>query len=183
MSEGYGVDPATLDRIAGGIRDVVTELDGLGITGSGDAGLGFGGVSLSGMQLGHSGLQSALDEFADNWGWGVRGLVNGANDMAVKLGLAAGTYHDQENYAQGIMKVAANDLAGDLRSSDAEVTGSTWSQLVDHNVDQLAHPDYSVASAEAAADHAGETWQERVDDTLNSQSLGALDAAEAVRGG
>jgi hypothetical protein len=118
---GFEVDPAMLQEAAKGINDTIAELKTLGIDEAAETGRGFGGLSLRGVQVGHQGLQQAFSEFCDRWSWGVRTLVNDGNEIAQRLGLSAGTYHDVEQYTVGVLKDAVNALAGDPHAANQQV--------------------------------------------------------------
>ncbi len=80
-----------MDDIAQGITLTLGELKELGMVGQAGAGRGFSDLSLSGLELGHNGLTSAVKSFCERWEWGVRSLVNEGNSFAQGVGLAAGT--------------------------------------------------------------------------------------------
>lgn len=52
------------------------------------------------LQVGDAGLCKAFSEFAERWEWGVRALVGEGNQVAEKLDLSAGYYHEMEEYGQ-----------------------------------------------------------------------------------
>ncbi|MGH3621467.1 MAG: hypothetical protein ACRDQ5_06710, partial [Sciscionella sp.] len=118
---GYGVSPQTLQETAQGINDAIGELKSLGIAESGEIGRGFSGLSLRGMQVGHQGLEKAFGDFCERWSWGVRTLVQDGNEIAARLHLSAGEYHDAEQYASGTFKDLTNDIAGDPHKSNEQV--------------------------------------------------------------
>ncbi|MFJ4329200.1 hypothetical protein ACIP3A_39660, partial [Streptomyces tricolor] len=103
MSGGGGKDLATegLGLIAKGLTDALGELKELGGFGTAGAGRGFGEIALSGLELGHEGLTGEFASFCERWEWGVRSLINEGNGFAMKTGLAAGTYYENDKYVEG----------------------------------------------------------------------------------
>jgi hypothetical protein len=151
---GYEVRPDALRQAAKGINDTISELKTLGIVEEAETGRGFGSLELTGMQVGHQGLQQAFSEFCDRWSWGVRTLVQDGSEIATRLGLAAGIYNDMEQYGVGVLKDAASDLGGDPHASDEQVENESWQRLAAANT-----PDDSAQSWQKAGDHMAATWQ------------------------
>ncbi|MDH6133293.1 hypothetical protein P3T37_002688 [Kitasatospora sp. MAA4] len=159
MADSYQVDPNALKNTAKGINDAVAELKTLGIDESAEVGRGFSSLSLTGMQVGNAGLQSALDDFCGRWGWGVRTLVHDGTEIADRLGLSAGRYYDQEQYASGVMKDVVNAAIGNPDLTQEQVEKQSWSQTWDNNpYTQVTNPDYSKASFDQAAADTRKTW-------------------------
>lgn len=153
MADGYHVDPQQLQEAASGINDTISELKTLGIAEAADQGRGFGGLALTGMQLGHQDITDALRAFTDRWGWGVRSMVQEGDKIAQLLGLSAGTYHDMEQYAVGTLKDAFNAVAGDPHAGEQQVENSSFGQILGAN-----KPDYSAASWDRTGQNAKNTW-------------------------
>jgi hypothetical protein len=72
VTAGFGLDPAALQETADGINATISELKTLGIDEGAELGRGFSGLSLTGMQVGHAGLQGRSISSA-NAGRGARG--------------------------------------------------------------------------------------------------------------
>ncbi|WP_329566433.1 hypothetical protein [Kitasatospora sp. NBC_01266] len=160
MADSYQVDPAALADIAKGINDAVAELKKLGIDEGAEVGRGFSAISLTGMQVGNPGLQSALDDFCERWSWGVRTLVHDGTEIADRLGLSAGRYHDQDQYVSGALKDAVNAAIGNPDLTDKQVEGQSWDQTWDDNpYTQVTGADYSKASLDKAAGDSAAAWQ------------------------
>lgn len=168
MADGYAVEPRALAQVARGINDTIAELDGMaGQAGAGDVGVGFSAVALTGLQVGHAGLQEGLARFAERWGWEVNRLVGQANEIAAKLDLSAEAYHDTEVYAGGVVKAVAADLLADPHATEP-AEGQSWSQLYQHGAGQLSHPDWSSDSLARAADHTGQAWSDVATDAAGT---------------
>jgi hypothetical protein len=154
MTDGYGLDAAALRATADGINEAIGELKELGWAEEASAGRGFSELALSGLEVGHPGVQEALDRFCERWEWGVRTLVQDGNEIAGRLGLAAGRYHEIEQYAVGLLKNLAVDVAGDPRASNEEVDKKSWAELTAD-----VRPDYSEQSWDKAGDQMAAQWK------------------------
>ena len=128
MADGFSVDRTALQETAHGIDNAIGALKGLGFDEEADAGRGFAGLELSGLQAGHAGIQQAFGGFCDRWSWGVRSLVQDGNQFASRLGITAGVYADTEEYLTGDAKDVLDSLAGDPHLSDAQAAAAAWSQ-------------------------------------------------------
>ncbi|MEV4558189.1 hypothetical protein AB0K51_14525 [Kitasatospora sp. NPDC049285] len=160
MTDSYAVDPAALKLAADGINQAITELKTLGIDESAEVGRGFSNVDLTALQVGHGGLHGAFSGFAERWAWGVRSLVQDGNEIAVRLGLSAGLYHDQEQYVSGTLKDVVNAAMGNPDLTQEQVEAQSWGKtLSDNPYTQLRDADYSAQSAAEAADHMKQSWQ------------------------
>jgi len=104
MAESYQVDPQALKPAADGINHSIEELKAIGIVENAEIGRGFDNLKLTGLQIGHPELQKVFDEFCERWAWGVRAMVQDGNQIAERLHLSAGLYHDQEEYVSGVAK-------------------------------------------------------------------------------
>jgi len=128
MADGFSVDRAALSETAQGINNTIGALKGLGFDETAEAGRGFSGLSLSGLQAGHAALEEAFGGFCDRWSWGVRTLVQDGNQFAARLGISAGVYADTEQYLAGVAKNVSDALAGDPHMTDAQAAQAPWSQ-------------------------------------------------------
>jgi hypothetical protein len=156
---GYRVDPDALKDAADGINAAIGALKPLGIGGSADEGRGFSQLQLSGLQAGDAGVQSALAGFCDRWSWGVRTLVQDGDEIASRLGLNAGLYYDQEQYASRALKDVVASAIGNPHLTDQQVESESWNQVLgDNPITQAEHPDYSVQSFEQAAQNSAKVW-------------------------
>ncbi|WP_053160932.1 hypothetical protein [Streptomyces caatingaensis] len=159
-------DREALDGIAKGITDALAELRELGMIGEAAAGRGFDELELSGLETGHDGLKDALKSFCDRWDWGVRSLVQEGNRFARQVGLAAGSYYENDQYIKGTMKVGVAALGADPTLSDEQVEKMSMDEIADHG--NFAHVDYSGESFKRSHRHAMETQKELLKDTLET---------------
>ncbi|MER7043907.1 hypothetical protein [Streptomyces jumonjinensis] len=156
-AEDLGVGRESVQRITQGLRAAIAELGEIG-TGTGSLmGKGLSELSMTGMEAGHPGLSTEFEDFCERWEWGVRALVQDANTIAAKLGLAAGLVWEEDRYVEGTMKIALNAAVGNPHASEDEITRQKWGDVL--RPDYL-DPDYSRESFERAADEAGQTWQD-----------------------
>ncbi|MFI0897638.1 hypothetical protein [Streptomyces sp. NPDC020983] len=160
-SGGYDVGETALTRTAAGLGGVIHELQSMGQEAAADVGRGFSHLKLTGMQTGHDGLTAALDGFCDRWEWGVRALVQDADQIAERLGLAAGTYYEMDHYAEKTLKVVVASAVGNPGLTGEQEEAALWGRIgSDNPVEDLLHPDLSAASTRHALSDMGQTWQE-----------------------
>ncbi|MGK5640279.1 hypothetical protein ACSNOK_18475 [Streptomyces sp. URMC 126] len=157
-------DREALGQIAQGLTAVLAELKELGMVGESAAGRGFSDIKLNGMQTGHDGLTGALKSFCERWEWGVRSLVHDGNEFARRVGLAAGSYYEQDQYIKGTLKVGVAAFGADPTLSDEQVEKMSMEEIADHG--NFAHVDYSKKSFENSFDHSVRTSMDVAQDSL-----------------
>ncbi|WP_367125923.1 hypothetical protein [Streptomyces phytohabitans] len=164
-------DKESLNLITKGLNDAIGELKsaGGGATGS-LQGSGFDAMSLSKREAGDKGVADDFEGFCERWEWGVRALVQDANALARKLGLAAGMVHAEDQYWQGTFKVGVNSLVGNPHATEEEVTGQSWRETLTPG---YLDPDYSAESFEQARQDIGQTWQD-TGRSLTEDGLGGM---------
>jgi hypothetical protein len=152
------ISPEAVQRITKGLNGAIGELKAVGSS-STDAlqGSGFDDMPLTNMEAGHSGLAKSFEDFCERWEWGVRALVQDANEIAARLGLAAGMIHEEDQYWGGTFKVVANAAVGNPHLSEDEVTSKDWDELFNSGT---YAPDYSSESFERAGDEAEQVWKD-----------------------
>ncbi|MEU4918767.1 hypothetical protein AB0G29_05255 [Streptomyces parvus] len=156
-AEDLNVDPVSVQQITSGLREAVAELREIG-TGTGAVlGKGLSELSMTGMEAGHHGLSVDFEDFCERWEWGVRALVQDANAIAAKLGLAAGIVWEEDQYVHGTFKIVVNAGVGNPHASEDEIVQQDWRDVF--TPDYLS-PDYSRESFERASDEAGQTWKD-----------------------
>jgi hypothetical protein len=181
MADGYQVDPSALGAVARGINDVIAELDTVGGVATGGMGRGFTGVTPDPGQLGHGGAHSALAEFCLRWGVAVRGLVEQGNDIAGRLDLSAGAYHDHERYLAGVLKSVSFAAVGDPHAT-RPAEDRDWSELGDE-AGTLLHPDISPRTMPDAQRRSSDALSEEWGDARSQggrvgRALGGLTAPD-----
>ncbi|WP_171162843.1 hypothetical protein [Streptomyces sp. I05A-00742] len=159
-------DREALGQIAQGLTAALGELKELGMIGESAAGRGFSDIGLTGMETGHDGLADALKSFCERWEWGVRSLVHDGNQFARRVGLAAGSYYENDQYIKGTLKVGIAALGADPTLSDEQVEKMSMNEIADHG--NFAHVDYSGKSFEDSFDHSLRTGVALAEDTVES---------------
>jgi hypothetical protein len=154
VSGEYTVSAARLQEVATGINNTIGELKTLGIAEAAEQGRGFDNLELTGLQVGHQGLQEAFDQFCQKWEWGVRSLVSDGNQLAVRLNLSAGGYHDADQYVAGVFKDLLNAFVGNPHATEQQVENSSVGQILSSTIT----PDYSAQSFQQAGQTAASTW-------------------------
>ena len=131
-----GVDGADLQfdkaSVAKFTQGVGATIDGLGDLGGATGsvlGKGFSELAMTGMEAGHHGLSVDFEDFCERWEWGVRALVGDASALASRLGLAAGTQWEHDQYVEGTLKVGVNSVMGG-RTVLTEGEGGRRSQAI-----------------------------------------------------
>lgn len=114
-------------------------------------------MSMTGMEAGHHGLSVDFEDYCERWEWGVRALVQDANTIAAKLGLAAGLIWEEDKYIEGTFKVALNSAVGNPHASEDEVVDKGWGELAKPG---FLSPDYSAESFERTREEAAQTWKD-----------------------
>jgi len=156
-AEDLKVDTESVERISRGLRAAVSELREVG-TGTGSVlGKGFSDMSMTGMEAGHHGLSVDFEDYCERWEWGVRALIQDANSIAAKLGLAAGLIWEEDQYVQGTFKIAVNSAVGNPHASEDDIVKQKWGDVF---TPDYLNPDYSVESFERTRDEAAQTWKD-----------------------
>ncbi|MFI9156677.1 hypothetical protein [Kitasatospora aureofaciens] len=172
MGEGYQADPEALKLVADGLTGVIAELKSIGIAGIAEGGNGFSELELGGMEAGDFELSTTFGEFCERWSWAVRSLVVKGSDMASKVGLAAGTYYEQEQYASGLGKDVVAGVMGNPHLTEEQVEHESWSQVWgDNPINDIMHPDYSGKSFDKAEADIEQQWQKAAQDALQKPGI------------
>lgn len=169
---GYNVTETALAQTAAGLNGVIHELQSMGQEAAADVGRGFSNMKLTGMQTGHDGLTSAFNGFCDRWEWGVRTIVQDADQIAQRLGLAAGTYYEMDQYAKKTLKVVVASDLGNPNLTEEQEENMSWSQIgSDNAINDFLHPDFSPKSAQQALSEMGQTWKDTAHDMSQNWTL------------
>ncbi|MEE4024224.1 hypothetical protein V1Y59_14155 [Gordonia sp. PKS22-38] len=148
------VDPKVLQQAADGITGIIDGLSGLGVGQTGALGRGFSLLTMSPEEAGKQEIQTSFEEFAERWSWGVRHLVQAANEIAEALDLSAGRYHIMDETASDAFKTMWTHLAGNPHLSSEEISERSWGDtFADNPINNVMNPDYSAESFDEALDH------------------------------
>ncbi|MER5641492.1 hypothetical protein ABT095_31685 [Kitasatospora sp. NPDC002227] len=163
----FQVDPEALKQTAKGINDTIKELEAVGFAEGAGAGRGFSMLELTGLQIGEPGCKSAFDDFCERWALQVRALVQEGNQIAERLHLSAGYYHEQEEYLSNSMKVVVNSAMGNPNLTEEQIDKQSWGQtLGDNPYTQVTHADFSMKSWAQAGVHSEAAWKNAEADAL-----------------
>lgn len=151
-------DKASVARFTKGVGATIDQLGDLGGATGAKMGKGFSSLSMTGMEAGHHGLSVDFEDFCERWEWGVRALVNDASAIADRLGLAAGTQWEHDQYVQGALKVGVNSVAGgNPHASEEDITRQNWGDIL---TPDYLDPDWSAESFERAGQEMEQTWKD-----------------------
>ncbi|MBL3669344.1 hypothetical protein JL475_25835 [Streptomyces sp. M2CJ-2] len=151
-------DKASVAKFTKGVGATIDELGDLGGATGSVMGKGFSQLSMTGMETGHHGLSVDFEDFCERWEWGVRALVNDASQIANRLGLAAGTLWEHDQYVAGSLKVGVNALmGGNPHASEEEITQQGWGEVF---TPDYLDPDWSGESFERAGEEIEQTWKD-----------------------
>ncbi|MFJ6790879.1 hypothetical protein [Streptomyces angustmyceticus] len=144
---GYQFEPEAFEQLTKGIRAATAELKELGFDVEAQLGRGFDRLSLDSVECGDDGLAAVLDSFCDRWGWGVRTLMQDANEFSKKLGITAGMYYEQEQYTSDALKQTVNAAMGDPNLTAEQLHKRSWSQIgADNPFTQVENADFDPTS-------------------------------------
>ncbi|AWI33184.1 hypothetical protein [Streptomyces tirandamycinicus] len=151
-------DKASVARFTQGVGATIDGLSDLGGATGAVMGKGFSELSMTGMEAGHHGLSVDFEDFSERWEWGVRALVSDAGEIANRLGLAAGTQWEHDQYVQGALKVGVNSvMGGNPHASEQEITQQDWGDVF---TPDCLNPDWSAESFDRAGQEMAQTWKD-----------------------
>ncbi|MFC8594026.1 hypothetical protein [Streptomyces atroolivaceus] len=151
-------DKASVAKFTQGVGATIDELGDLGGATGSKMGKGFSALSMTGMEAGHHGLSVDFEDFCERWEWGVRALVGDASAIANRLGLAAGTQWEHDQYVEGTLKVGVNSvMGGNPHATEEEITQQDWGDVF---TPDYLDPDWSAESFEQAGQEMQQTWKD-----------------------
>ncbi|KRV49133.1 hypothetical protein AQ490_21815 [Wenjunlia vitaminophila] len=151
-NEDLAADPQALRQITLGLRGAINELRDIGTDPDALMGAGFEKLQLTGMEAGHKGVADDFEDFCERWEWGVRALVQDANELARRVNLAAGMTWENERYIKNTVKIVGNAAVGDPYRTEEEVANTRVGDLFDADT---YRPDYSSESFRPQPDESG----------------------------
>ncbi|MFM9612183.1 hypothetical protein [Streptomyces niveiscabiei] len=141
-----------------GVGATIDALGDLGGPTGSVLGKGFSELSMTGMEAGHHGLSVDFEDFCERWEWGVRALVSDASALANRLGLAAGTQWENDQYVAGSLKVGVNSLmGGNPHATEEEIARQNWGDVF---TPDYLNPDWSAESFDKAGQDIEQTWKD-----------------------
>ncbi|WP_328696646.1 MULTISPECIES: hypothetical protein [unclassified Streptomyces] len=152
------LDKESVTKFTKGLNSTIDELGDLGGATGSVMGKGFSSLAITGMEAGHHGVSVDFEDFCERWEWGVRALVRDASGLADRLGLAAGTQWENDQYIAGTLKVGANAVfGGNPHASEEEIAKQNWGDIF---TPDYLDPDFSPESFEKAGQDMGQTWKD-----------------------
>jgi hypothetical protein len=153
MAGEVKIDPELMIAAADGINGIIDTLAQFGLGETAGAGRGFSAIQLSTLEAGDSEVQRKMESFAERWEWGIRFLVQSANEISQIIGLAAGAFYEMDQIQAATIKKSVADLVGNPNMSYEEAKTTSWEQML-----QMQQPDYSPESFDKAAASLQENW-------------------------
>jgi len=151
-------DKASVAKFTKGVGATIDQLGDLGGATGSVMGKGFSELAMTGMEAGHHGLSVDFEDFCERWEWGVRALVHDASALANRLGLAAGTQWEHDQYVEGTIKVGVNSvMGGNPHATEEEITQQGWGEVF---TPDYLDPDWSAESFEQAGQDIEQTWKD-----------------------
>ncbi|MFF3955231.1 hypothetical protein ACFYY1_18675 [Streptomyces sp. NPDC001890] len=151
-------DEASVAKFTQGVGSVIDQLGELGGATGSVMGKGFSGLAMTGMEAGHRGLSVDFEDFCERWEWGVRALVSDASVLADRLGLAAGTQWETDQYVEGSLKVGVSALMnGNPHASEEDIAQQGWGDVL---TPDYLDPDFSAESFAQAGQDVEQTWKD-----------------------
>ncbi|GGY21226.1 hypothetical protein GCM10010358_83660 [Streptomyces minutiscleroticus] len=151
-------DPESVAKFTKGVGSTIDQLGELGGATGSVMGKGFSSLAVTGMEAGHHGLSVDFEDFCERWEWGVRALVHDASELANRLGLAAGTQWEHDQYVEGALKVGVNSvMGGNPHASEEEITQQDWGEVF---TPDALDPDWSGESWQRAGEEMEQTWKD-----------------------
>ncbi|MFF5973173.1 hypothetical protein ACFY7C_16785 [Streptomyces sp. NPDC012769] len=152
------LDKASVAKFTSGVGATIDALGDLGGATGSVMGKGFSELSMTGMEAGHHGLSVDFEDFCERWEWGVRALVRDASQLANRLGLAAGTQWEHDQYIAGTLKVGANSImGGNPHASEEDIAKQDWGEIF---TPDYLNPDWSAESFDKAGQDMAQTWKD-----------------------
>ncbi|MEU2135061.1 hypothetical protein [Streptomyces sp. NPDC018352] len=151
-------DEASVAKFTQGVGSVIDQLGELGGATGSVLGKGFSGLAMTGMEAGHRGLSVDFEDFCERWEWGVRALVSDASALADRLGLAAGTQWETDQYVEGSLKVGVSALmGGNPHAGEEDIAQQGWGDVF---TPDYLDPDFSAESFAQAGQEVEQTWKD-----------------------
>ncbi|MFG2293301.1 hypothetical protein [Streptomyces sp. NPDC048603] len=168
------ISAQAVQGVQSGLRAAISELRESGAdAGGASMGAGFEDLSMTGMEAGHPGLATDFEDFCERWEWGVRSLVQNASVLAARMGIAAGTLWEEDQYRHGSLKVLVNSLYGNPYASEDEVEKKPWGDFAKLPW-EVYKPDWSVEDFDQARKDMGQTWKDTGRELEENGRIGSL---------
>ncbi|MFD7629605.1 hypothetical protein ACFV7Q_26865 [Streptomyces sp. NPDC059851] len=164
------MDPVAVRSIQDGLRAAVGELREFATDTSAVAGSGMSRLALTGFEAGHPAVASALEGFCERWDLGVASLVISTSGLAERLGIAAGSVWEEDQYRNGTFKVLVNAGIGNPHASEDEVEKKSMDAILSDHAFKRETPE----QARQAREDFDRTWADTKHRVLNEGIGGGL---------
>ncbi|MGW7456183.1 hypothetical protein [Streptomyces sp. NPDC054797] len=171
------MDPVAVGNIQDGLRSAVGELREFAMDTSAVAGGGMGQLALTGMEAGHPAVAAALEGFCARWDLSVSSLFVMTSGLAERLGIAAGSVWEEDQYRRGTFKVLVNAGIGNPYASEDEVEKKSMDAILSDHALKRETPE----QARQAREDFDRTWADTKRGILNEGLFGGVleDVADA----
>ncbi|KJY44264.1 hypothetical protein VR46_21500 [Streptomyces sp. NRRL S-444] len=169
-SKDLEMDPVAVRSIQDGLRSAVGELREFAMDTSAVAGAGMSQLALTGLEAGHPAVASALEGFCERWDLAVASLVIGTSGLAERLGIAAGSVWEEDQYRRGSFKVLVNAGIGNPYASEDEVEKKSMDAILSDHAFKRETPE----QARQAREDFDRTWVAAKHSVLNEGIGGGL---------
>jgi hypothetical protein len=165
MGSGYKFDPEAAKQVEQGLKAATKELEETGYFSiTAQQGHGFQMMLMSGMEMGSGELADVFGQFCGRWGMGIHGKMQQLNDIAYKLGLSAGLYHEQEQYVNDTLKevvVTSGSYNPQQGIAEGDKAGEkSWGEVWDDVKPRVPEVDTSQPDWGAMGDQWGQVGED-----------------------
>lgn len=158
MSGGYAFDPEAAKQVEKGLKAATAELEETGYFSiTAQQGHGFQFMLMSGMEMGAGELADVFGQFCGRWGLAIHGKMQGLNDIAERLNLSAGLYHEQEQYVNDTFKEVAV-TAGSYNPSEGMANGEKAADMSWGEIGEQVKPKVEVDTSAPDWGAMGDQW-------------------------
>lgn len=155
---GYKFDPEAAKQVENGLKAAQAELEETGYFSiTAQQGHGFQFMMMSGMEMGSGELADVFGQFCGRWGLAVHGKMQGLNDIARRLNLSAGLYHEQEQYVNDTFKEVAV-TAGSYNPAEGMANGEKAADMSWSEVGEQAKPEFEFDTSAPDLGAMGDQW-------------------------
>ncbi|MBA2945870.1 hypothetical protein [Streptomyces himalayensis] len=165
---GYKFDPESAKRVEQGLTAAIRELEETGYFSiTAQQGHGFQFMIMSGMEMGSGELADVFGQFCGRWALAIHSKMQDANDIARKLGLSAGLYHEQEEYVLGSLKEAAV-TAGSYNPQQGLADGEKAADMSWGEIGDRVKPTFEADPSQPDWGAMGDQWKQVGEDFTTS---------------
>ncbi|MEU3772355.1 hypothetical protein AB0F11_03885 [Streptomyces sp. NPDC032472] len=169
-SKDLEMDPVAVQSIQDGLRSAVGKLREFATDTLAVAGSGMSRLALTGFEAGHPAVASGLEGFCERWDLGVASLVISTSGLAERLGIAAGSVWEEDQYRRGTFKVLVNAGVGNPYASEDDIEKKSMAAILSDHALKGETPE----QARQAREDFDRTWAATKHSVLNEGIGGGL---------